>query len=256
MKLNLTKPLIFFDLETTGVNALEDRIVELSYIKVNPDGREESATMRMNPGRHIPEETTKIHGITDEDVAGEKTFAELAEKLLKIFTGCDIAGYNSNKFDIPLLMAEFDRAGYQFNMEDCRLIDVQTIFHKMEPRTLVAAYKYYCSKDLTAAHSAAADTRATYEVLKAQLDLYADKLPNDVDKLAEFSRQRKTADLAGRIAYNEKGEEVFNFGKHKGKTVAEVFTKEPSYYKWMLNGEFPIDTKNVITRIYEQLKGK
>jgi DNA polymerase-3 subunit epsilon len=256
MKLNLTKPLIFFDLETTGVNALEDRIVELSYIKVNPDGHEDSATMRMNPGRHIPEETTKIHGITDEDVADEKTFAELAEKLLKIFTGCDIAGYNSNKFDIPLLMAEFDRAGYQFNMEDCRLIDVQTIFHKMEPRTLVAAYKYYCSKDLTAAHSAAADTLATYEVLKAQLDLYADKLPNDVDKLAEFSRQRKTADLAGRIAYNEKGEEVFNFGKHKGKTVAEVFTKEPSYYKWMLNGEFPIDTKNVITRIYEQLKGK
>ena len=254
MKLNLTKPIIFFDLETTGVNALEDRIVEISYIKVYPDGHEESNTLRLNPGRPIPAECTAIHHITDADVADEKSFSEVAEKLLKVFTGCDIGGYNSNKFDLPLLMAEFHRAGYTFNMDDCRLIDVQTIFHKMEPRTLVAAYKYYCGKDLEAAHSANADTRATYEVLMAQLDRYSNDLQNDVDWLANFSRQRKTADLSGRIAYNDKGEEIINFGKHKGKLVAEVFRTEPSYYTWMMNGEFPVDTKQIITRIYEKLK--
>lgn len=254
MELNLTKPIIFFDLETTGVNFQDDRIVEISYIKVNPNGTEESKTIRVNPGRHIPEEATAVHHITDADVANERPFKDIARELSKTFKGCDIGGFNSNKFDLPLLQEEFIRAGVEdFDPSRCRLIDVQTIFHKMEQRTLVAAYKFYCGKDLTAAHSADADTRATYEVLKAQLDRYPE-LKNDISFLADFSTQRKGVDLAGRIVYDDKGREVFNFGKHKGKTVDEVFATDPNYCAWMQQGDFSADTKRTVMRLYTRYR--
>lgn len=250
MELNLTKPIIFFDLETTGVNFQTDRIVELSYIKVFPNGSEESRTIRINPERPIPAEATAIHHITDADVAGERTFKEVAREIARTFTGCDIGGFNSNKFDLPLLMEEFIRAGVDdFDPSRCRLIDVQTIFHKMEQRTLVAAYKFYCGKDLTEAHSANADTRATYEVLKAQLDRYP-SLQNDMDYLAQFSTQRKNVDMAGRIVYDDKGREIFNFGKHRGKTVDEVFASDPNYCDWMQKSDFAANTKQVVLRLY------
>lgn len=250
MELNLTKPIIFFDLETTGVNFQTDRIVEISYIKVYPNGAEESRTIRVNPERHIPEEATAIHHITDEDVASERPFKEIARELARTFTGCDIGGFNSNKFDLPLLMEEFIRAGVDdFDPTRCRLIDVQTIFHKMEQRTLVAAYKFYCGKDLTEAHSANADTRATYEVLKAQLDRYP-SLQNDMDFLAQFSTQRRNVDMAGRIVYDDKGREIFNFGKHKGKTVDQVFASDPNYCDWMQKSDFAANTKQVVLRLY------
>lgn len=254
MELNLTKPIIFFDLETTGVNFQTDRIVEISYIKVHPNGSEESRTIRVNPGRPIPAEATAIHHITDEDVAGERQFKEIARELARTFQGCDIGGFNSNKFDLPLLQEEFIRAGVDdFDPGRCRLIDVQTIFHKMEQRTLVAAYKFYCNKDLTEAHSANADTRATYEVLKAQLDRYPE-LQNDMDFLANFSTQRKGVDLAGRIVYDDKGREVFNFGKHKGKSVDEVFEVDPNYCAWMQQSDFSADTKRVVMRLYTRFR--
>ncbi len=248
MKLNLTKPIIFFDLETTGTNITHDRIVELSYIKVSPDGTEEKKSRRINPEMPIPPESTAIHHITDEDVKDCPTFRQVSKALLAIFDGCDIAGYNSNKFDVPLLMEEFARCGLNFEIKGRHFIDVQNIFHKMEQRTLVAAYKFYCDKDLTDAHSAEADTKATYEVLKAQLDRYPE-LQNDIAALAEFSARGETADYAGRIVYNEKGQEIFSFGKHKGRVVSEVFQEEPSYYSWMMNGDFPLYTKKVITEI-------
>lgn len=251
MELNLTKPIIFFDLETTGVNFQTDRIVEISYIKVFPNGTEESRTIRVNPGRPIPAEATAIHHITDADVAGARPFKDIARELVRTFQGCDIGGFNSNKFDLPLLQEEFIRAGVDdFDPGRCRLIDVQTIFHKMEQRTLVAAYKFYCGKDLTDAHSANADTRATYEVLKAQLDHYPDALKNDMDFLANFSIQRRGVDLAGRIVYDEQGREVFNFGKHKGKTVNEVFATDRNYCDWMQHSDFSADTKRVVMRLY------
>lgn len=251
MKLNLSKPIIFFDLETTGVNFQTDRIVEISYIKVNPNGSEESRTIRVNPGCHIPEEATAVHHITDADVANERPFKDIARELARTFQGCDIGGFNSNKFDIPLLMEEFIRAGVDdFDPSRCRLIDVQTIFHKMEQRTLIAAYKFYCGKDLTEAHSANADTRATYEVLMAQLDRYPDALKNDMDFLANFSTQKKNVDMAGRIVYDDKGREVFNFGKHKGKTVNEVFATDPNYCDWMQKSDFAANTKQVVLRLY------
>ena len=254
MELNLTKPIIFFDLETTGVNFQKDRIVEISYIKVWPNGKEESRTIRVNPERHIPEEATAVHHITDEDVANERPFRELARELARTFTGCDIAGFNSNKFDLPLLMEEFIRAGVDgFDPMRCRLIDVQTIFHKMEQRTLSAAYRFYCNADLEGAHSANADTRATYEVLKAQLDRYP-SLKNDMDFLAEFSRQNRNVDLAGRIVLDDQNREVINFGKHKGKPVTEVFAKDPGYYAWIQNGDFANNTKQVLTRLYMSWK--
>lgn len=254
MELNLTKPIIFFDLETTGVNFQTDRIVEISYIKIYPNGAEESKTIRVNPGRPIPAEATAVHHITDEDVANERQFKEIARELFRTFQGCDIGGFNSNKFDIPLLQEEFIRAGVEdFEPSRVRLIDVQTIFHKMEQRTLVAAYKFYCGKDLTEAHSANADTRATYEVLKAQLDKYSE-LKNDIDFLANFSTQKKGVDIAGRIVYNDKGEEVFNFGKYKGRTVKEVFDKDPSYADWMQKSDFAEDTKRVVMRLYTQYR--
>ncbi len=250
MELKLTKPIIFFDLETTGVNFQTDRIVEISYIKVMPNGSEESRTIRVNPGRPIPAEATAIHHITDEDVANERPFKEIARELARIFQGCDIGGFNSNKFDLPLLQEEFIRAGVDdFDPSRCRLIDVQTIFHKMEQRTLVAAYKFYCNKDLTDAHSANADTRATYEVLKAQLDRYPE-LQNDMDFLANFSTQRKGVDLAGRIVYDDQGREIFNFGKHKGKTVEEVFRCDRNYCDWIQHSDFAADTKRVVMRLY------
>ena len=249
MELNLRNPLIFFDLETTGVNAAKDKIVEISYIKVYPNGKEESNTIRINPGRHIPEEATAVHHITDDDVKNCSSFKDVAKELSRVFEGCDIAGFNSNRFDLPLLVEEFLAAGVNIDMTKRKFIDVQTIFHKMEQRTLVAAYKFYCGKNLEDAHSADADTRATYEVLKAQLDRYP-SLQNDVDFLSEFSTQNKNVDFAGRIIYNDKNVEVFNFGKHKGCPVEEVFrTIDRGYYDWMMQGDFPQNTKNVITNI-------
>ena len=249
MELNLRNPLIFFDLETTGVNAAKDKIVEISYIKVYPNGKEESNTIRINPGRHIPEEATAVHHITDDDVENCPSFKDVAKELSRVFEGCDIAGFNSNRFDLPLLVEEFLAAGVNIDMTKRKFIDVQTIFHKMEQRTLVAAYKFYCGKNLEDAHSADADTRATYEVLKAQLDRYP-SLQNDVDFLSEFSTQNKNVDFAGRIIYNDKNVEVFNFGKHKGCPVEEVFrTIDRGYYDWMMQGDFPQNTKNVITNI-------
>ncbi len=248
MELNLTKPIVFFDLETTGTNVQHDRIVELSYIKVMPSGQEIEKAIRINPEMPIPAEATAIHHITDEDVKECKTFKQIAHDLVQVFTGCDIGGFNSNRFDIPILVEEFMRAGIDFDCTKCRFIDVQTIFHKMEQRTLVAAYKFYCDKDLEGAHSAAADTRATYEVLKAQLDRYS-MLKNDINFLSEFSSQHKNADLAGRIIFNADNKEVFNFGKYKGQLVEEIFKKDIGYYSWMMQGDFAANTKKVITNI-------
>lgn len=248
MKLNLERPIIFFDLETTGTNVTHDRIVELSYIKVMPDGTEEKKSRRINPEMPIPPESTAVHHITDEDVKDCPTFRQVSKALLQIFDGCDIAGYNSNKFDVPVLMEEFARCGLNFEIAGRRFIDVQNIFHKMEQRTLVAAYKFYCGADLENAHSALADTQATYEVLLGQLDRYS-TLKNDVGFLAEFSASGRNVDLAGRIVLNDKDQPIFNFGKHKGKTVAEVLRREPSFYDWMMQGDFPKNTKDVLRQL-------
>lgn len=248
MEIHLTKPIVFFDLETTGTSITHDRIVELSYIKVFPDGKEQSETIRVNPGCHIPAEATAVHHITDADVENEPMFDRIAPHILQVFANADIAGYNSNRFDVPLLVEECLRAGVTLDLSSCRFIDVQTIFHKMEQRTLSAAYSFYCGKNLDDAHSANADTRATYEVLKAQLDRYP-QLQNNVDFLSKFSSQNKNVDLAGRIIYNDRNIEVFNFGKYKGMPVSEIFAREPGYYNWMMQGDFPLDTKNTITRI-------
>ena len=248
MKLNLKNPLVFFDLETTGTNINSDRIVEICYLKVYPNGNEESKTMRINPGMHIPEAASAVHGIYDADVADCPTFKEVARSVANDIEGCDLAGFNSNRFDIPLLAEEFLRSEVDIDLSRRKFVDVQVIFHKMEQRTLVAAYKFYCGKELDEAHSAEADTLATYEVLLAQLDRYPE-LKNEVDYLAEFSSRGKCADYAGRIVFDEKGVEVFSFGKHKGRPVAEVFRTEPSYYAWMMNGDFPLYTKKVITAI-------
>lgn len=249
MKLNLKRPLVFFDLETTGTSITRDRIVEISFIKVMPDGTELSKTMRVNPEMPIPAESTSVHHITDADVKDEPTFRQLADELYKVFEDSDIAGYNSNKFDVPLLVEEFSRAGVNFQVAQHRFVDVQNIFHKMEQRTLVAAYKFYCGKELTDAHSALADTRATYEVLMSQLDRYPD-LENDVEKLEEFSRTGRGLDLAARVVLNEKDVPVFNFGKHKGRPVKEVFLSERSFFNWVMQGDFPKNTKDVLTRLY------
>ena len=249
MELNLKNPLVFFDIESTGLNVATDRIVEISMVKVNIDGSGEVKTRRLNPTIPISEEAYKVHGISNEDVADEPTFAQIAKSLAKWLEGCDIAGYNSTKFDIPLLSEEFLRAGVDFDFRKRKTIDVQNIFHKMEQRTLVAAYKFYCQKDLNNAHSAEADTMATYEVLKAQLDRYPEDLQNDVKFLADFSTRSKFADDAGRIVYDDNGVAIFNFGKHKGLPVTEVLRKEPSYYAWMMNGDFTLDTKKVLTEI-------
>ena len=248
MKLNLKNPVVFFDLETTGVNIATDRIVEISYLKVYPNGNEMSRTMRINPEMMIPKEASDVHGITNEDVKNCPTFKQVAKEIAADFEGADIAGFNSNRFDVPLLAEEFLRADVNLDMTRRKFIDVQVIFHKMEQRTLVAAMKFYCGKELEGAHSADADTRATYEVLKAQLDRYPE-LQNDVDFLSEFSSHTSNVDFAGRIVYNEKGVEVFNFGKYKGIPVREVFQRDPSYYSWMMQGDFTLNTKQVLTRI-------
>jgi DNA polymerase III, epsilon subunit and related 3''-5'' exonucleases len=248
MKLNLKNPLIFFDLETTGINIASDRIIEMAYLKIFPDGHEESKCIRINPEKPISPEAKAVHGISNEDVKDCPTFKDIAQNLAKIFEGCDYAGYNSNKFDLPLLAEEFLRAEVDIDLKKRKFIDVQVIFHKMEQRTLGAAYKFYCDKDLENAHSAEADTYATYEVLQSQLEKYTN-LENDIDKLSEFSTQNKTVDFAGRIVYNDKNVEVFNFGKYKGIPVEEVFEKDPAYYGWMVNNDFPLYTKKVLTAI-------
>lgn len=248
MQLNLRNPLIFFDLETTGINIVKDRIVEISYVKVLPNGKEESKTLRINPGMPIPPESTAIHGITDEDVKDCPLFKDVAKTLAAQFEGCDLAGFNSNRFDIPLLAEEFLRAGVNIDLSRRKFIDVQTIFHKMEQRTLSAAYKFYCGKSLENAHTASADTMATYEVLKAQLDKYPE-LENDVTFLSKFSSFSNNVDFAGRMIYNEKGQEVINFGKYKGRLVEEVLSVDPGYYSWMMNSDFSLNTKQKLTEI-------
>jgi DNA polymerase-3 subunit epsilon len=252
MKLNLTRPLVFFDLETTGTSITRDRIVEISYIKVFPDGTTEEKCRRINPEMHIPEASTAIHHITDDDVKDAPAFRQIAVSLNEQLEDCDIAGYNSNKFDVPLLVEEFARAGVNFQIAGRRFVDVQNIFHKMEQRTLVAAYRFYCGKELTDAHSALADTRATYEVLLGQLDRYAE-LGNDVERLADFSRAGRGVDLASRVVLNDKDEPVFNFGKHKGRPVKEVFRTERSFYSWIMQGDFPKNTKDVLTVLYYEV---
>lgn len=248
MKLNLKKPIIFFDLETTGLNITQDRIIEMSIIKIMPNGDEIERTFRFNPEMPIPAEATAVHHITDADVANCRTFKMVAKELAQSFVGCDIAGFNSSRFDIPMLDQEFQRAGVKFDFTKPKFIDVQTIFHKKEQRNLVAAYKFYCDKDLTEAHSASADTRATYEVLKAQLDRYED-LPNDMNALAEYSCQNRNVDLAGRVIYNDQKQEIINFGKYKGRLVSEVLAQDPGYYGWIMQGDFPQNTKDVFTTI-------
>jgi len=248
MELKLNKPICFFDLETTGINVATDRIVEISILKVFPNGNKESHTWRVNPQMPIPKQSSDIHGITDEMVANEPTFNELAPKVYALIKDSDLGGFNSNRFDIPLLAEELLRAEVEFDLKKALSVDVQTIFHKKEKRTLEAAYKFYCDKTLDNAHSAAADTEATYEVLLSQLDRYED-LENDVSWLAQFSSHKQFADFAGYIGYTKDGVEVFNFGKHKGTLVEEVLEKEPGYFGWLLNADFPLYTKKVLTRV-------
>ncbi len=248
MRLNLKNPIIFFDLETTGINIASDRIVEISYLKVDLNGNESSKTLRVNPEMPIPEKVVAIHGISNEDVKDAPTFNEVAKSVARDFEGCDLGGYNSVRFDIPLLAEEFLRAGVDIDLKRRKFVDVQVIFMKMEPRTLSAAYKFFANKELDNAHSAEADTRATYEVLQAQLDRYSN-LENDIGKLAEFSAHTRNVDFAGRIVYNEDDVEVFNFGKYKGTPVSEVLDRDPGYYGWMMKGDFPLYTKKVLTSI-------
>ena len=248
MNLNLTRPLAFFDLETTGINVGNDRIVEIAILKIHPGGEKEILSQKINPTIPIPPASSEVHGIYDKDVIDKPTFKEIGNKLSAFLENCDLAGYNSNKFDVPLLVEEFLRAGIDFEIKGRKLVDVQTIFHILEPRTLAGALRFYCNKELTNAHQAEADIIATYEVLNAQLEKYTE-LKNDVNFLHEFSSRSKNADLAGRIIFNPTGVEVFNFGKHKDKAVEEIFRVEPSYYDWMMNGDFPLSTKKVITAI-------
>jgi DNA polymerase III subunit epsilon len=255
MQLNLKRSLAFIDLETTGINVSTDRIVEISVLKITPEGNEEWMISRVNPEMHIPPGSTAIHGISDADVASSPTFREIAKNLASFLEGCDLAGYNALKFDIPVLAEEFLRVNVDFNFRKRRYIDVQVIFFKKEQRTLSAAYQFYCNKSIKNAHSSKADTQATYEVLKAQLDMYSD-LENDVEKLSDFSAHNNSADFIGRIIYDDKGVEVFNFGKHKGKKVEQVFKDDPAYYSWMMNGDFPLNTKKVLTEIKLREFGK
>lgn len=247
-KLNLTKPICFFDLETTGINVSKDRIVEIAILKVYPSGEKESRTWLVNPEMPIPPETTAIHGITNEDVEDKPTFKELAPQVVQMIEGSDVAGFNSNRFDIPLLAEELLRVGQDLDLKKCRPIDVQVIFHKMEPRNLSAAYKFYCDKDLINAHSAEADTLATYEILKAQIAKY-EELENSIDFLSEYSQHFENADFAGFIGYDDDGHEIFKFGKYKGKKVEDVLEKDKGYFGWLQNADFPLYTKKVLTAI-------
>ncbi len=266
MNLNLKNPLIFLDLETTGMNIVTDRIVEIALIKVHPDGREDEKLYRINPEMPIPDVVSKIHGIYDDDIKDKPTFKEVAKTIAQFMEGCDFAGFNSNRFDIPLLAEEFLRADVDLDLKKRKFIDVQAIFHKMEKRTLAAAYKYYCQKTLVDAHSAMADTKATYEVLKAQLDVYKDEeyedhdgkiskpIVNDIQALSEFSAYDTNVDFVGRIVYDKNGVETINFGKNKGVSVEKVLREQPGYYGWILSSEFPLYTKKVLTAIKLRLK--
>jgi DNA polymerase-3 subunit epsilon len=268
MLLQLKNPVVFLDLETTGMNIATDRIVEIAFLKVNIDGSEEEKQLRINPEMPIPPEVSEIHGIYDEDVKDAPTFRQVAKTLAKFIEGCDLGGFNSNRFDIPLLAEEFLRADVDIDLKKHKFIDVQAIFHKMEKRTLAAAYKFYCNTDLVDAHSAMADTRATYEVLKAQLDVYKDAvyddgkgvktvpIVNDVEKLSEFSSYDRNVDFVGRIVYDDNGVEVFNFGKNKGVPVEKVFREQPGYYGWMMESEFPLYTKKVLTKLRLKMMNK
>lgn len=268
MDLKLKNPLVFLDLETTGINVASDRIVEIALLKVSPDGSEEEKVFRINPEMPIPESASRIHGIYDQDVKDAPPFREVAKTLAKFLEGCDLGGFNSNRFDIPLLAEEFLRADVDIDFKKRKFVDVQAIFHKMEKRTLTAAYKFYCNKELADAHNALADTRATYEVLKAQLDQYEGvgyednngkvsyPIENDVEKLSQFSSYDRNVDYMGRIIYDENGVEVFNFGKNKGQSVEKVLREQPGYYGWILNGDFPLYTKKVLTRILLRMKEK
>ena len=255
MRLKLTKPIVFFDLETTGLNIASDRIVELSYHKLYPNGSSESKTYRINPEMHIPEATSAIHGITDDDVRDCPVFAQIAKEVVHVLEGCDIAGYNSNSFDVPLLAEELIRAGSDFDLKRCRFIDAYIIFTKNEPRNLSAAYRFYCGKSLENAHSANADTEATYEVLMAQLEKY-DNLPDTVEGLAEYTSFNRSADFTGKIVYDKEGVEIFNFGKYKGQRVRDLLQKDTGYYGWLMQGEFPQYMKKVITRIFVESRKK
>lgn len=248
MNLILNRPLVVFDLETTGINTSKDRIVELYMIKILPDGSRTELFQRFNPGIPIPPEITAIHGISNEDVASEPNFESKATELNAFLNNCDFAGFNSNKFDFPMLVEEFYRANIDFEVSKRKFIDAQKIFHFMEPRNLSAAFKFYCNKDLDNAHSAKADTEATWEIIQAQLNKYQQLQPN-VDFLHEFSGQNNMVDLAGRMILNDKKEVVFNFGKHKGKKVTDVFKTDFGYYDWMMNGDFPLQTKKVLTQL-------
>lgn len=268
MKLNLKRPLAFFDLEATGINIGVDRIVEIAILKAMPDGSEQLWSRRINPEMPIPLVTSLIHGIYDSDIKDAPTFKMVAPEIVAFIGDADLAGYNSNKFDIPMLLEEFLRVGVDFDMNDRKFVDVQNIFHQMEQRTLKAAYKFYCGKDIINAHSAEADIKATYDVLCAQLDKYQDveyedkqgnkskPVQNDVEKLYQFTNLNRVVDFAGRMVYNEDGEEVINFGKHKGKTVEQVFDAEPSYYSWMKQGDFPLYTKKKLEEIWQRWNKK
>jgi len=268
MKLNLKRPLAFFDLEATGTNVGIDRIVEISVIKLNPDSTEDVKTWRVNPGMPIPIESSLVHGIYDEHIKDEPVFKTLGTEIAAFISDSDLAGYNSNKFDIPMLMEEFLRSGVPFDIENRHFVDVQNIFHQMEQRTLRAAYQFYCNKEIINAHSAEADTRATMEVLLAQIEKYKDAefvdkkgitskpIVNDIEALHIFTNLNKPVDFAGRMVYSEQGEELFNFGKHKGKKVEDVFNVEPSYYSWMMQGDFPLYTKRKLEEIYSRWNAK
>lgn len=256
MRLNLKRPLVFFDLEATGVSSDNDRIVEICLIKVFPDGTDEERVWRVNPGIPIPKEASDVHGIYDKDVADKPLFKDLAQTVYDFMNGCDWAGYNSNRFDVPMLIQEFYRAGLRIDRNAINFVDVQNIFYKKEPRTLVAALKFYCGKELENAHSAMADTRATYDVLRAQLERYADdpEIKNDVEALAAYTRMSNNVDLAGKFVKNNDGVVVFNFGQFKNKPVADILRTNPGYYSWFMQTDFPQETKDVLSRIYFQNK--
>ena len=268
MHLSLSRPIVFFDVETTGLNIGKDKIIELALLKINPDGSEEEKVWRINPEIPVSKEAEAVHGISNADLKDDPVFAEVADDILCFLENCDLAGYNSNKFDLPLLVEEFLRVSKNFDLRDRKCIDVQNIFHKMEPRNLFAAYRFYCQKELTNAHQALADSRATYEILKGQLDKYNGQtyedvktgkvfvVENNVKTLSDFSREVRAVDFAGHIVFNEKDEEIFNFGKYKGVPVKKVFTIEPPYYDWMMKADFPLYTKEIISKIYRNLKIK
>ncbi len=265
-KLNLLKPIAFFDLETTGTNVGSDRIIDISVLKVDVSNQRQNKTWRVNPGIPIPEVSTKVHGITNEMVKDCPPFKFVAYEISTFLENCDLAGYNSNKFDVPLLVEEFMRAEVDFDLHNRKLIDVQNLFHLMEPRSLVAAYKFYCGKDHVGAHDAAADVEATYEVFCSQLERYKDveqedqkgnlfkPVRNDMQVISDLTTRTRNVDLAGRVVYNDKGEEIFNFGKYKDKPVKEVFKNDPGYYGWMMQGDFPAYTKKVITRLRLEMR--